>query len=452
MEIQIFKLFQAIVFTLYSYTAGSIIYQKKPSIKFMGCVNIVLYFVFFYVKTNLFCDLFALYFLYILYALNYKIIFKEKTFSILLGSMITLLIRLGIEMLYLLIGFSTYAPLHNFSFFEPFDVILLILEFFISLRIIYLFQKQIRKMIRYLTKNNLKPLIVLTLVYLNIFLVFYLSSSNYGINFILITEIIIIIIFSFIIFFYLNQEARMEKLTKYYEEVVEYCKLNEKLLNDYKMAVHENNNKLLIIKSMLSGKKKDLENYLNTIIEDEKQIQKNWINDLKYIPIIGVKNFIYFKLATLSDLGATLEIFISPELETLDVSSLGLKSLKDLYTILGVVLDNMIDAIKISKTKLVSIHLYKDNNSINGTFANSFSGVLDLDKIGSMGYSTKGKSRGVGLCLMDYIVKNNQQFTIHSRIIDNFFVQQINMRFVTSSKHHQKKTVYHQLEKASDYS
>ena len=223
----------------------------------------------------------------------------------------------------------------------------------------------------------------------------------------------------------------MESLTKHYQEIFEYSKANGELLASYKMQVHENKNRLLMIKGLLDGSKKDAKKYIDSLLKEINENKTNtnyWLAELRYIPLAGVRNFINYKLAKLKEKNAEIEVFVSSELEKIDTSSLDEKEYNELTTILGVILDNMIESINEDKDKLISINIYIEDNMIHGEFVNSFSGKIELDRLNEIGYTTKGAQHGVGLPLVAKIVKLNDRFECNPKIIDNFFIQHLTIK------------------------
>lgn len=224
---------------------------------------------------------------------------------------------------------------------------------------------------------------------------------------------------------------KMEDLTKHYQEIFEYANANGQLLTYYKMQVHEDKNRLLMIKGMLDGPKKDVKKYIDTLLDEIKENKSNsnyWLSELRYIPLPGIRNFINYKLIKLQELDAEIEVFVSSELEKIDGSSILEKEYNHLSMILGVILDNMIEAVSQAEEKLVSINIYTEDNAIHCEFVNSFSGEIDLSRLNEIGYTTKGEQHGVGLPLVAKIIKSNDRFECKPTILDNFFVQHLTIK------------------------
>lgn len=226
----------------------------------------------------------------------------------------------------------------------------------------------------------------------------------------------------------ISSEMKMESLNRHYQEIFEYSRANGELLTNYKMQVHESKNRLLMIKGMIDGPKENLKKYIDTLLNEMKDNRNNinyWLSELRYIPLPGVRNFINYKLIKLKELESEIEVFVSSELEEIDASSFDEKEYNELSTILGVILDNMIESIKETDNRLVSINIYLENDQIKCDFVNSFSGNIDLSRLNEIGYTTKGEQNGVGLPLVAKIIEQNNRFECKPEIMDNFFIQHL---------------------------
>ena len=237
--------------------------------------------------------------------------------------------------------------------------------------------------------------------------------------------------------FNISSEMKMEILTNHYQELFECSKANAELLTKYKMQVHENKNKILMINGLLDGPKKELRKYVSTILNELKDNQNTtnyWLSELKYLPLPGVRNFINYKLTQLKELGSEIEVFVSSELEQIETFSFEQKEYNELSTILGVILDNMIESIKETDDKLVSLNIRLENNTVNFDFVNSFSGDVEINRLNEIGYTTKGEQHGVGLSLLSKIIKDSNRFECKPEIMDNFFIQHLIIKLPNKRK------------------
>lgn len=87
-------------------------------------------------------------------------------------------------------------------------------------------------------------------------------------------------------------------------------------------------------------------------------------------------------------------------------------------------LDNAIEASLNSKSKLVIINLYDDDNSIYIEIKNSFANTIDVDNLGNLNYSTKGKKRGLGL----FSILRDNEASVNIKLVNNYFISTICVR------------------------
>ncbi len=87
-------------------------------------------------------------------------------------------------------------------------------------------------------------------------------------------------------------------------------------------------------------------------------------------------------------------------------------------------LDNAIEASLNSKSKLVIINLYDDDNSIYIEIKNSFANTIDVDNLGNLNYSTKGKKRGLGL----FSMLRDSEALVGVKVVNNYFISTISTR------------------------
>lgn len=308
----------------------------------------------------------------------------------------------------------------------------------ISTILILILKKSLIRLIKYVTGLKRKKLLILITIYLHFILIYLYQPPHSCCPLQTITDMLVIFTITGIGIFNISSEMKMESLYNHYQELFECSEANAELLTKYKLQVHENKNKILMINGLLDGPKKNLRNYVNSLLQEMKDNQNTtnyWLSELKYIPIPGVRNFINYKLTQLKELGSEIEIFVSSELEKIDVSSFNEKEYSDLSTILGVILDNMIESIKESDDKLVSLNICLENNTINCDFVNSFSGNVEISRINEIGYTTKGEQHGVGLSLLSKIVKNSNRFECKPEIMDNFFIQHLIIKLPNKRKY-----------------
>lgn len=441
MNIIVTSLLNGFIFSLYCYFVSYAILQKKEINKKKIFFAVVPFLLMYYCILCLLDSIYAIFFSGICSFWFVKISFQENIYMSLFISTIihALKIIFKIMVLYFindenLLLINTYKSLDFKALYV--NVVTIVL----SIILVTLIKKYLRKLVKYVAGLKWRQHILLFIIYF-IFIIILFFQPPYKLSFAqMVTDLLMIFTVTGIGVFNISSEMKMEAMTRHYNEMFEYSKVSGELLYNYKIQVHENQNKLMMIRSMLDSSKKDTKKYIDSILSENNISKKNnnyWITELRHINSTGIRNFINCKLIQLKKLGAQIEVFVSSDIENVDVSILKEKEYNHLTTILGVILDNMIDAIAEVDEKLISINLYIENNEIHGEFVNTFSGEVDLGRLNEVGYTTKGEQHGVGLSLVEKITKTNNRFQCQPSIMDNFFIQHLTIN-VWNKKNLQK--------------
>ena len=98
----------------------------------------------------------------------------------------------------------------------------------------------------------------------------------------------------------------------------------------------------------------------------------------------------------------------------------------DLSRILGIILDNAIEASLESDDKRVNIAFINKNSSVIIVLINTFKGDIPLlSKLFKEGFSTKGENRGFGLSNLKDIIGKYMNISLDTYIENNEFYQEI---------------------------
>ena len=115
---------------------------------------------------------------------------------------------------------------------------------------------------------------------------------------------------------------------------------------------------------------------------------------------------------------------VSPKVETI-LKKLPNKKNRDICIILGIYLDNALEAAEESKEKTISLEIYEANKKINFTISNTYKNIIPLKTMRKKGFSTKGKSHGKGLYYADKMVNKVKWIEISQIFLNNYFIQKI---------------------------
>ena len=299
--------------------------------------------------------------------------------------------------------------------------------YILFLPLVYIARKQLNKFVNYKINKNAKILIFSILTFVCISVVFYNAfiNINPGIN--LIVSIFMIIVFICILLNLMKEMINNSKLIRKYEQILEFMTTYEDEVEKQRVLRHETKNAFLSIKAQLTDKAetKEIINYIDSILEDDVKIKNEEYAKFKYLPANGIKGLCYYKIQEAENRNIKVSINISSRIKKSSLSKLSVKEIKELGKILGVYLDNAIEASVKSEDKKLGFEAYLIDNKVKIIISNTYKGEIEKEKIGNVTYSTKGKNRGHGLLLVKEIVSNNKMFDIETEITDSLYIQSL---------------------------
>lgn len=341
-----------------------------------------------------------------------------------IGLFISALSEIIITVLLSLIGINLNLLSKNFIF----NLFLNLSNSLLSLLFTNTFLKIIRKIYNIFIKNK-KIIIYLLMIVVFVYLIIVKNAMFSGFQLESIINFIIFIIFFIFLFLVAIKEEKNESLKKINEQTTKYIIKYEKIITDQGKKTHEFKNQLMVIKGYAKSKSPKLMEYLDTVIDDTNKLESTYlISQLNKFPDGGIKGLLYYKLCEMEDLKIKYFIYCEESAKK-KINRLKVTQMNDITKILGVMLDNAIDATKKAKKKEINISLcsMKGNSCI--IVENTYFGNINKDKIGT-GYTTKGKGHGFGLQLTKDIIKNNKYLKYEFSVVDNMFVSKL---FISST-------------------
>lgn len=295
--------------------------------------------------------------------------------------------------------------------------------------LIYLLRKPLKKIINYKLSGNMKIVGVSLLTLITITIFFYNLINNYRKDNSIIMYLLVIATLIAILFYLFKQKIDNETMFKKYDDLLTVMRDYESDIEEQRTINHETKNELLTIRSKLSDKKdKDLCEYVDSIIGDKKSIKSAKFSKFKYLPSNGLKGFLYYKFLEAEQKDIKVSLNISKQIENSQLEKMKTRDFKDLTRIIGVYMDNAIEAASVCEDKQIGLEIYLVNDIVKIIISNSYNYKVDEEKVGKEKYSTKGKNRGHGLLLVKRILNENNRITSETKITDKLYIQTIKVK------------------------
>ena len=274
-------------------------------------------------------------------------------------------------------------------------------------------------------KTEYKIAVFAIISILSVSVLFYNITSIFKMNFYYTITIITSFLLFLLYYFFISERANYEKLNDEYNILFDYVQAFENWIDDEQMYRHELKNNLSIIRNMTKNKKiiNKIDEMLKfTIIIDDKDIE-----DLKNIPKGGLKGLLYYKVAVAKNKKVKMIVEVSPKV-TNSIKKMSEDKLRNTCIVLGIYLDNALEAAEDSNEKIVSLEIYEINHNLNFTISNTYKKMVPLKNMKKKGFSTKGKNHGNGLYYVNKLVNKIKWIEVDQIFLNNFFIQKISLK------------------------
>lgn len=281
----------------------------------------------------------------------------------------------------------------------------LLITFLTSLFCKLKFVRKFSDLIINLSKNNYVNVLVISLIILFIVILSTKLSLEYDYEKYLFNVLLLSVFLFFIVFaFVKNHLAQKEKQEK--ETLLEFISKYEKIIDENRINKHEMLNNLIILRSFEDKNTEEYNKVLDDLIVTYDNNSDACVKNISKLPT-GLKGILYYKINDMRNKNINLNVNISKR-----VSSPLEKLPPDEYVILsriiGIVMDNALEASIKSKEKFVMIEVFEQNDNVMIIIENSYNNKVDVNDLKKKNFSTKGKSRGLGLYIANMLLKKSK--------------------------------------------
>lgn len=418
------------------YVFGYIIFGKKEDLKRNKLYNLIILLigaglnalVYIYLnnttKTLMFC---------IIYTIVLNIVFNLKISKAIFATIIYTILLIIPD----LITTTCLVNIFNISkenFYSNFagGILCNVIVSGLMIAITLILKKPLRKMTSYNLSTCKKIIFVSVLTILFIAMFFYKFSVKYQNSNDVIFYLAAIIAFMIILFILLKEKTTGDNLKIRYDELLEIMKTYEDDVEEQRTIFHETKNELMIVRCKIDDKEdsQNITQYIDSILDEKNKKKTSMIKyaKFKYLPSNGLKGFFYYKFMEAEKKNIKVSVNISKNIENSFLGELETNDFKQLTRIIGVYLDNAIEASYLSNDKKLGIEVYLIKDNISIIISNTFNNNIESEKLGNIKFSTKGKNRGHGLLLVKSILNNSSIFESKNEINGNIFIQKLTIK------------------------
>lgn len=245
----------------------------------------------------------------------------------------------------------------------------------------------------------------------------YMNSHAINDSFEFLINLFVLFLFFLMAILYFKENMKSKEISDKYNELLSTVDTFEKELITKRKIIHDFKNQLIVINGYADNPEK-LKAYLSEIIKDQRNIPNSkLLLNVEKLPS-GLKGLIYYKF---SNLDSNINVSIDIKNSLKKYESISPKLNKDCLKILGIFIDNAIEAVKNEKEKYINLEFIKQKEQIIITVRNTCTPRVNIKDLTKNGFTTKGKNHGYGLSLVSDIVRKEDALDIKFECDDDIF-------------------------------
>lgn len=169
---------------------------------------------------------------------------------------------------------------------------------------------------------------------------------------------------------------------------------------------------------------KRVREYIDEILNNKNKKNELILKQALLIPTGGLRGLIYSKLVIMKNKNINYNLHVDKKINIKLTKNISTKTMLNVCQIIGVYLDNAIEAVENLKQKNILINIYKEDDIVI-EIINNKENYVDINKIDKAGYTTKEGIHGYGLSLVSKILKEDPKLINERDITKNTFKQKL---------------------------
>lgn len=361
--------------------------------------------------------------------ITYKIFLNAKILESFIGVGIQFLLTALFEMIssqiYTLFFNGTYSEFANYPIYAVIFMFIVYSCLFIMLKLFQKFNINITLFKNINKKDSIVIFSTIVLGFITVFLQLYISAfyNNLLPTFVIFISIICLIAYFFVSLFNIVKTKQLEVATIDNHNLQSYNDNLKSMYDNIRAFKHDFNNIVHAIGGYVRAKDMNgLSKYYNSLFDE-----CNSINNLSALNPETVNNpsiyaILLDKYNKAEKKNIKMELGVYLDLNTLNAD------IYEISRILGILLDNSIEAAQECDKKYINIRFLMDNRKnrqliiIENTYKDK---NVDTIKIFEKSYSTKPHNTGLGLWEVNKILNKNSNLAIFTSKNDEYFSQQL---------------------------
>ena len=353
---------------------------------------------------------------------------KVRWYSIVIVLMSTLLSYLT-NFITVAISLYTENIIHNIYFYNIFHFSIFII---LSLILAHLFKHlliRLRYSYLYLSKRYY---IIISFVLAIAFIYFYIISQTnlqesnslnfYAIIFVSITVLLslVILLLSAFALREMKYKRKLQEIEAYYE----YTLRIESINNEMRKFRHDYVNILTTLSDYIReddmpGLRKYFDEHI-VPMKDKLKTRSIKMNGIEKLKVREIKGLITTKIIQAQEKRIPISIEVPDEIDRIDMNTV------ELSRIIGIIVDNAIEASENLEEPLINIAFIDNEESVTFIVMNKCSDdIPKIHELFEQGFSTKGDNRGLGLSTLKELTDSNENVLLDTVIENGYFVQKV---------------------------